>query len=423
MAEIFDFTTQPVSSNERWPENTLRISGINDSGRDLESILARDNIDTRGGLSLSGGPTTFSLAGTRSLASVTLFTGLRFAAFVNTTCAANPTLNISGSGARTISLSSGVAARAGDMIQGMVAEFVFDAANNTWILLNPSSIHPSASSVAISGDQPIFEASSTRDTDFTSMVLLRAIGRNSAAEDIEYNRLDFQAADVSDGTEDGRFVVRQMQAGTLTAGFDLRDANRLALFGENPDSDDNTIAVPAGFKFVEDGVDRPLGTLLRVTRVASGSHAFLSTATYAVIEACGAGGGGASSPSSYGNVPNGGGTGGNTSIAGTGIAITAVGGIGGNASGRDGQNLNSASNSATGASVVSSYFERHKGGAGGPGAYAGTTGNPGDRMVAFCDTLPASVTVTPGTGGTGATGPQGNGRAGEAGYALVREYR
>ncbi|MGI9502865.1 MAG: hypothetical protein ACR2RE_07405 [Geminicoccaceae bacterium] len=425
MAEKFDFTPVPVASNERWPENTLRISGINDSGRDMEAILARDDQDKRGGLQLVGGPSTYSLAGLRSLSGVTLFSGLRYSALVNVTCANSPTLNASGSGSRPIILSEGADARANDMLKGMVVDFIFDTSVNSWILLNPALIHPGADFIQLTGDQPIFEGRSTRDTPFTSMVLIRAFGENSAGEDIEYVRLDMQAADTADGTEDGRFVIRQFRNGLQEAAFDLRDANRLSLFGETVDGADNSIAVPAGFSIIEDGTKRLFGELLRVTRVNSGTHNFLSESEFAVIEAVGSGGGGSGSAASYGNVPSQGSNGGKTDVNGTNIGVEAGGGRGSDSQRAGHSAASLIPGGTTGSSVFSSFVETGTGAPGGNGGYGGSDGNAGDRTTAFCKNLPASVSVV--TGGGGAGGPdqngQGTGSAGVNGYAVIWEYK
>ena len=65
---------------------------------------------------MTGGPSSYSITGNRSLAAVTLFTGLRVAAFVNVANSTAATLNLSASGARTINVSNGRQIAANDLI-------------------------------------------------------------------------------------------------------------------------------------------------------------------------------------------------------------------------------------------------------------------------------------------------------------------
>lgn len=430
MPEIFDLQTQPQSSNERWPENSLRISGINNSGRDLEAIIARDNVDVRGGLSLAGGTTSYTLAGNRSLANVTLFSGLRVAARVNLTCSANPTLNVSGSGARSISLFTGQAARAGDLVAGMVAEFVFNADANAWILINPAGFPPGIENLTLEGSSPDFRGESTINAAFTAMVQFRGFGRNSAAELTEFARIDLEASDVTNGDEGGRTVMRQLQNGVMTRGFDLRDANRLGLFDEAPASQSNSINMPAGTRFFEAGAPRLDGELIDITRVNNGAHTFNADTLLAVIELNGAGSGGGGSPALFGNAPVQSASANPSTVAGSNISLTASGGRGAHTSagngGRDGQAISSPSTStASGTSVVGFTAELGKGAPGGRGAVHASDGNNGDKVIAICNNLPASVTVSGANGTNGATGAGGlgDGSDGEAGYAIIWEYR
>lgn len=122
MAELDDLSTTDASNTGRFPEN-MQFRNVNDSGRALEGMIAREYKDRNMSLIASGSSNAYAVSSNRTISAYAAGLTIGFTANHTTTGAA--TLNVSGLGARSIVAQNGSALTAGDIVNGQKVLVVY----------------------------------------------------------------------------------------------------------------------------------------------------------------------------------------------------------------------------------------------------------------------------------------------------------
>jgi microcystin-dependent protein len=115
MAELDDLSITDASNTGRFPEN-MQFRNVNDAGRALEGMIAREYKDRNMSLTASGSSNAFTVASNRTLTAYS--NGLTIGFTANHSITGSATLNVSGLGAKTIRAQDGSAVGSGDIVNG-----------------------------------------------------------------------------------------------------------------------------------------------------------------------------------------------------------------------------------------------------------------------------------------------------------------
>lgn len=128
MSDINDWDVTAAGNNDAapngWPENTMRLREVNDTGRETHAAIRRWFADTNGSLVTTG--TANSYAVTLNADYDSLFAGLAFVAKINVTNNGASTINVNGLGATAIETSRGDALRGGELVTNGIYAFYYD---------------------------------------------------------------------------------------------------------------------------------------------------------------------------------------------------------------------------------------------------------------------------------------------------------
>lgn len=238
MAEIDDLVVVDDNNTARWPEG-MPASSVNNAGRADEGILARWYKDTNGNLVSTGAANAYTIALNRDTLT-TIADGFPFtfeANFANT-------------GACTITVTSGattlinalplvkyndVALESGDIELGQKVQCSYDEGASTVQMLSPVAGIGNTSNLAKKDEANVFTQNQTvqssdagaaagpsllLDRDSASpaandlLGLVSYQGNDAGTNDTIYAAHGAEIIDPTDTSEDGRFLVRTIIAGT-----------------------------------------------------------------------------------------------------------------------------------------------------------------------------------------------------------------
>lgn len=139
MSEINDWNVSAASNNSAapngWPETTMLIKQLNDTGREGMAVVARWHKDTNGSLASGGSADAYTLTSNRTIG--TLYDGLVMAFEANhTNTTTTPTLNLNSIGATTIVKFTDKAIAGGEIKSGQKYWVVYDSSTTKWQLIN-----------------------------------------------------------------------------------------------------------------------------------------------------------------------------------------------------------------------------------------------------------------------------------------------
>lgn len=430
MADMDDLTPVPETTNVRWPEGFLTIAAINNSARELEAILAREYRDRRGGLTLSGGTTAYTIALNQD--DDPPFDGLRISFTCNATCANDPTLN-----GFPLVISSGTPLISGDMRVGCVYEAVF--LTNTWVMVGFDHNRRRDRLRLQPGNEnlPTFEMFTNRDDAAETIGRWQMVARNKLTPtpaNITYVNIFGAIVSPTVGQEQGAFQVDLKGGAVDVRALEVRP-DQVSLAGATLQGP-STLALPPGFRILVGTNDLLAGIVPKnIIRFAeNGTYARPANLLGAMVIVVGGGGSGARDPQS--NETGGGGGGGGiaisclpvTSIPSPITVIVGAGGVApspsgvGNAGGNS-QFLDLVGGGGEGGTLTSTGNPGAGGtGAGGQLNMDGASGTPGGLSAAF-RAAGAPPFFNAGAGGHGASFNSNEGAGpGQAGAVFIVEY-
>lgn len=236
MAEVDDLLVIDDNNTGRWPEG-MPASSVNNAGRADEGLLARWYKDTNGSIVSTGASNAYTVNLNRTgLSAIT--DGFPIAFTANTAATGAATLTVI-SGATTIASAKSIRKNFdieledGDIVASQKVMVVYDIGNDVFQLVSalPTGVQTTQANVfkatqtirstdAGSAAAPLLifdrNSASPADNDFIGGMWFD--GRNDAItpEVIRYASFGAQILDVTDGTEDGRGILRAYVDGTDT---------------------------------------------------------------------------------------------------------------------------------------------------------------------------------------------------------------
>jgi hypothetical protein len=134
MAEVADLNISDGNNTARWPSGTMTINQIDDAGRALEGMIARDYKDSNGSNTTTGSGAAYVLtlnrSGVTSLANIGQIT---VRAHVANTGAA--TINVNSLGAKAITKRGGAALVVGDILLNDIITLAYNPSRDNFQLM------------------------------------------------------------------------------------------------------------------------------------------------------------------------------------------------------------------------------------------------------------------------------------------------
>ncbi len=116
-------------------------SSLNDSARALMASMAKWRDDNNGSLAVGGGTTNYTVTSNQVFATLAAMHRQTLTLLWPTTCAASPTLNVDGLGAKQIVVTVGTNVGAGGLVANAVYNFCYENNNAVWILCSPATFY------------------------------------------------------------------------------------------------------------------------------------------------------------------------------------------------------------------------------------------------------------------------------------------
>jgi hypothetical protein len=133
LAEINDFDPVDANNIARWPEG-MTFANVNNSARADEGILARMWKSINGSLTTTGAANVYAVTCAQTLSAY--YTGLWVRAKANFTNSGAATMNFNALGAKALVKENGAALASGDIVNGVIYDFVYDGTNIQVLQLN-----------------------------------------------------------------------------------------------------------------------------------------------------------------------------------------------------------------------------------------------------------------------------------------------
>lgn len=133
MAEINDFDPVDANNIARWPEG-MTFANVNNSARADEGILARMWKSINGSLTTTGAANVYAVTCPQTLSAY--YPGLWIRAKANFTNSGAATMNFNSLGAKALVKENGAALVSGDIVSGVIYDFVYDGTNIQVLQLN-----------------------------------------------------------------------------------------------------------------------------------------------------------------------------------------------------------------------------------------------------------------------------------------------
>jgi hypothetical protein len=119
-----------------WPEGTMTLGEVNNTGREVMAVVARWYADNNGSLATTNSGNNYSLTLNRTTVAA-YAAGLTAVFQINSTNTGDVTLNINSIGAKSVVYADGSEIPSGEWAADKIAAVVYDATNDWFQLINP----------------------------------------------------------------------------------------------------------------------------------------------------------------------------------------------------------------------------------------------------------------------------------------------
>src|SRR5262245_19455024 len=126
-------TNSTADATINWAEGQAP-SSVNDSARAMMAAVAKWRDDMSGRLVTTGGTTAYALTSNQGFSSLAAMDGATLAFKINTTCTANPTLNVDALGAKNLTSPQGTQLGASALTTNRVSNATYNNAASEWIV-------------------------------------------------------------------------------------------------------------------------------------------------------------------------------------------------------------------------------------------------------------------------------------------------